>query len=51
MQDILIMIAIAEEKAKIKESFMPFLIGSFISFSAFTIWKLFVMTLEGLTKL
>lgn len=51
MQGILIMIASAEEKAKIKESFMPFLIGSFISFSAFTIWKLFVMTLEGLTKL
>ncbi len=37
-----IMIATVEEKAKIKEMLIPYIVGCMIIFSAFTIWKFVV---------
>lgn len=34
--------ASAEEKAKVKEAILPFVVGCFVVFGAFTIWKLVV---------
>lgn len=39
---ILFMTAASEDKAKIKESLMPFIIGCIVMFGAFTIWKIVV---------
>ena len=39
---ILFMTATSEDKAKIKESLMPFVIGCIVIFGAFTIWKIVV---------
>lgn len=39
---ILFMTSTSEEKAKIKESLMPFVIGCIVMFGAFTIWKVVV---------
>lgn len=36
------MIASADEKAKVKESLMPFVVGCIVVFGAFTIWKVVV---------
>ena len=36
------MIASAEDKAKIKESMVPYVVGSILIFGAFGIWKLFI---------
>lgn len=36
------MVASADEKAKVKEALMPFIIGCIVVFGAFTIWKVFV---------
>lgn len=36
------MVAAADEKAKIKEALMPFVIGCIIVFGSFTVWKVFV---------
>ena len=38
----------AEEKAKIQESLIPFVIGSIIIFGAFGIWKVVVMVMQEL---
>ena len=35
-------VASADERAKVKEAFMPFIIGCFVVFGAFTIWKVAV---------
>lgn len=35
-------VASADEKAKIKEALIPFVVGCFVAFGAFTIWKLAV---------
>lgn len=40
------MTASAEEKAKIKESLMPYALGCFVVFGAFGIWKLAVTVLS-----
>lgn len=36
------MYAAADEKAKIKEALMPFIVGCIIVFGSFTIWKIFI---------
>lgn len=36
------MVASADEKAKVKESLLPFVIGCFVVFGSFTIWKMVV---------
>ena len=36
------MAASADEKAKVKEALMPFVVGCIIVFGAFTIWKIAV---------
>ncbi|MEE0865591.1 MAG: hypothetical protein U0L98_02145 [Clostridia bacterium] len=45
---IIYMMASAVDKAKVKETLAPFLIGSFVIFGAFGIWKLVINTLGGL---
>ena len=42
------MLASAEDKAKVKESLVPYFAGCIIIFGAFTIWKLAVVLLSGL---
>ena len=37
-----IMVATVEEKAKIKELMVPYIVGCIVMFSAFTIWKIVV---------
>lgn len=37
-----IMVASADEKAKVKESLLPFLIGCIVIFGSFTIWKVVI---------
>lgn len=37
------MMASAEDKAKIKESMVPYVVGSILIFGAFGIWKMFIM--------
>ena len=37
-----IMVATVEEKAKIKELMVPYIVGCIVMFSAFTIWKVVV---------
>ena len=39
---IMFMMSPLEEKAKIKESLTPFVIGCFVMFGAFTIWKVVI---------
>lgn len=36
------MVAAADEKAKVKEALMPFVIGCIVVFGSFTIWKVFI---------
>ena len=43
---IIYMMSSAVDKAKVKESLMPYLIGSFVIFGAFGIWKIFINTLD-----
>jgi len=38
-----------EEQAKIKETLVPYIVGSVVIFGAFGIWKLVTEILEGLT--
>lgn len=45
---IIYMMASAVDKAKVKETLIPYLLGSFIIFGAFGIWKLVINTLGGL---
>ena len=45
---IVYMMASAVDKAKVKESIVPYLIGSVIIFGAFGIWKLVINTFSGL---
>ncbi len=40
------MLASAEDKAKIKESMIPYVIGAFVVFGAFGIWRLVVTVLD-----
>ena len=42
------MIAGSEEKAKVKESLMPYIIGCIVIFGAFGIWKLVISTFKGI---
>lgn len=37
------MMASAEDKAKIKESMVPYVVGSILIFGAFGIWRMFIM--------
>ncbi len=45
---IIYMMSSAIDKAKVKESLIPYLIGSLIIFGAFGIWKLIINTFSGL---
>lgn len=45
---IIYMMSSAVDKAKVKESLMPYLVGSFVIFGAFGIWKIVINTLGGL---
>lgn len=40
--------ASAEEKADIKQSILPFIIGTFVTFAAFGIWRIMVNMLSSL---
>ena len=42
-----IMIASADEKAKVKEALVPYIIGCFVIFGAFGIWKLVAELFSG----
>lgn len=42
------MVTSADEKAKVKESLMPYIIGCIVIFGAFGIWKIMVNTFNGL---
>lgn len=42
------MMASAEDKAKVKEAFIPYVIGSFVIFGSFAIWELVTDLLQGL---
>lgn len=42
------MLASAEDKAKIKESMMPYVLGGIVIFGAFSIWRLVVLALDGI---
>jgi hypothetical protein len=42
------MIASAEEKAKLKETMIPYILGCVVVFGAFTIWKIVVLALDGI---
>lgn len=42
------MMASAEDKAKVKEALMPYVIGCMVIFGAFGIWKLVINTFNGL---
>lgn len=42
------MIGSVEEKAQVKETLIPFVIGCIVVFGAFTIWKIFVTIGAGL---
>lgn len=41
------MVASTDEKAKVKEALLPFLVGCFVVFSSFTIWKIAVKIGNG----
>lgn len=45
---IIFMASSADDKAKVKESLMPYLIGCFVVFGAFGIWKIMVNTFQGI---
>ena len=45
---IIYMMASAVDKAKVKETIIPYLIGSVVIFGAFGIWKIAINTLGGL---
>ena len=42
------MVQSVEEKAKIKEALTPFVIGAFVTFGAFGIWKMAISLLSGI---
>lgn len=42
------MIASAEDKAKIKEALVPYILGTVVIYGAFGIWKLVVLTLNNI---
>ena len=42
------MIASAEDKAKIKEAMIPYVLGCIVIFGAFGIWKLAITILNNL---
>lgn len=42
------MMASAEDKAKVKEALMPYVVGCIVIFGAFGIWKLVINTFNGL---
>ena len=42
------MMASAEDKAKVKEALIPYLVGCIVIFGAFGIWKIVVNTFNGL---
>ena len=42
------MLASAEDKAKVKESLVPYIAGCVVIFGAFTIWKLAIVLLSGI---
>lgn len=42
------MMASAEDKAKVKESLIPYIVGCTVIFGAFGIWKIVVNTFNGL---
>lgn len=45
---IVYMMTSAIDKAKVKETLIPYVIGSFIIFGAFGIWKIVINTLGGI---
>lgn len=44
------MIASAEDKAKVKEAIVPFIIGTAVIFGAFTIWSLVINIGQSISK-
>lgn len=43
------MMASAEDKAKVKESLLPFVVGCVVVFGSFGIWKLLVIFGQNIT--
>ena len=44
------MLSTAEDKAKVKESLIPYIVGCVIIFSAFIIWKAIIDLLGGISQ-
>ena len=44
------MISSAEDKAKVKETLIPFIVGCIVVFGGFGIWKVIVLVLSGATS-
>lgn len=44
------MVASAEDKAKVKEALVPYIVGCFVIFGAFTIWSIAVNIGQDMTK-
>ena len=42
------MLASAEDKAQIKESMIPFIVGTIVLFSASAIWKIVLNLMKGI---
>lgn len=42
------MMASAEDKAKVKEALMPYIVGCVVVFGAFGIWKIVINTFSGI---
>lgn len=42
------MMASAEDKAKVKEALMPYILGCVVVFGAFGIWKIIINTFSGI---
>lgn len=42
------MMASADDKAKVKEALIPYLVGCFVIFGAFGIWKIVINTFNGI---
>ena len=42
------MMGSVEEKAEVKETLVPFIVGCVVVFAAFAIWKIFILIGNGL---
>ena len=43
------MVSTAEDKAKVKEALIPYIVGCIVVFSAFIVWKIIIELLGGIS--